>query len=90
MERSKWFRQFHKLTYKQFIDNVLLTIEHELHQTLPPRLSESLIKDMGMSDASQRAREMLREDPAIMSRREILKDRIVRLEEIKKKLYAFR
>ncbi|SJL16535.1 uncharacterized protein ARMOST_20061 [Armillaria ostoyae] len=82
-------RAYFELAYKRFIDNVPLTIEHELHQTLPPRLSESLIKDMGTSDASQRAREMLREDPAIASRREILKDRIARLEEIKKKLYAF-
>lgn len=45
---------------------------------------------MGRADGSQRAREMLREDPAIASRREILKDRIMRLEEIKNKLYAFR
>ncbi|PBK68049.1 hypothetical protein ARMSODRAFT_976320 [Armillaria solidipes] len=61
---------------KRFIDNVPLTIEHELHQTLLRRLSESLIKDMGMSDTSQRAREMLREDLVIASRREIVKDRI--------------
>ncbi|PBK68045.1 hypothetical protein ARMSODRAFT_292786 [Armillaria solidipes] len=83
-------RAYFEIAYKRFIDNVPLTIEHELHQTLLRRLSESLIKDMGTSDASQRAREMLREDPAIASRREILKDRIARLEEIKKKLYAFR
>ncbi|KAK0220837.1 P-loop containing nucleoside triphosphate hydrolase protein [Armillaria nabsnona] len=83
-------RAYFEIAYKRFIDNVPLTIEHELHQTLLSRLSESLIKDMGLPDANQRAREMFREDPAIASRRDILNDRIARLEEIKKKLYAFR
>ncbi|PBK94334.1 hypothetical protein ARMGADRAFT_90464 [Armillaria gallica] len=83
-------RAYFEIAYKRFIDNVPLTIEHELHQGLLQRLSESLIQDMGRADGSQRAREMLREDPAIASRREILKDRIARLEEIKNKLYAFR
>ncbi|KAK0501905.1 P-loop containing nucleoside triphosphate hydrolase protein [Armillaria luteobubalina] len=82
-------RAYFEIAYKRFIDNVPLTIEHELHQSLLHRLSESLIQDMGRPDGSQRAREMLREDPVIASRRKILDDRIARLEEIKKKLYAF-
>ncbi|KAG7441691.1 P-loop containing nucleoside triphosphate hydrolase protein [Guyanagaster necrorhizus] len=132
MERSKWFRRFHRvytspssyslhynlrpsppppalettedeevlhvmakvrayfeLAYKRFIDNIPLTIEHELHQPLLPRLSESLIKDMGGPDARERARELLREDPVIAMRRDVLKDRIERLEEIRRKIYAF-
>ncbi|SJL16534.1 uncharacterized protein ARMOST_20060 [Armillaria ostoyae] len=83
-------RAYFEMAYKRFIDNVPLTIEHELHQTLPHRLSESLIKDMGGPDARERARELFREDPVIASRREILKDRIARLEEIRRRLYSFR
>ncbi|KAK0476319.1 P-loop containing nucleoside triphosphate hydrolase protein [Armillaria novae-zelandiae] len=83
-------RAYFEIAYKRFIDNVPLTIEHELHQSLLHRLSESLIQDMGRPDGSQRAREMLREDPAITSKRKILTERIARLEEIKNKLSAFR
>ncbi|KAK0214372.1 P-loop containing nucleoside triphosphate hydrolase protein [Armillaria fumosa] len=83
-------RAYFEIAYKRFIDNIPLTIEHELHHSLLHHLSESLIQDMGRPDGSQRAKEMLREDPAIASRRQILKDRIARLEEIRKKLYAFR
>ncbi|KAK0441222.1 uncharacterized protein EV420DRAFT_1315586 [Desarmillaria tabescens] len=83
-------RAYFEMAYKRFVDNIPLTIEHELHQTLLPRLSESLIKDIGGPDASERAKELLREDPAIASRRNVLKDRITRLEEIRNKLYAFK
>ncbi|KAK0200154.1 P-loop containing nucleoside triphosphate hydrolase protein [Desarmillaria ectypa] len=82
-------RAYFEMAYKRFIDNIPLTIEHELHQTLLPRLSQSLIIDMGGPDASERTEELLREDPAIASRRIVLKDRIARLEEIRSRLYAF-
>ncbi|KAK0439518.1 P-loop containing nucleoside triphosphate hydrolase protein [Desarmillaria tabescens] len=83
-------RAYFEMAYKRFIDNIPLTIEHELHQTLLPRLSESLIKDMGGSNASERAKELLTEDPEIALRRSVLQERIARLEEIKRRLYAFR
>ncbi|KAK0220838.1 P-loop containing nucleoside triphosphate hydrolase protein [Armillaria nabsnona] len=83
-------RTYFEMAYKRFIDNVPLTIEHEMHQTLPDRLSESLIKDMGGPDARERARELFREDPVIASRRGVLQDRIARLEEIRRRLYSFR
>ncbi|KAK0443665.1 P-loop containing nucleoside triphosphate hydrolase protein [Desarmillaria tabescens] len=83
-------RAYFEMAYKRFIDNIPLTIERELHQTLSSRLYQSLIRDMGGSDALERARDLLREDPAIASRRIILQDRIARLEEIRSRLYAFR
>ncbi|KAK0441267.1 P-loop containing nucleoside triphosphate hydrolase protein [Desarmillaria tabescens] len=82
-------REYFEIAYKRFIDNIPLTIEHELHQTLLPRLSESLIKDMGGQNASERAKELLTEDPEIAMRRNVLQERIARLEEIKRRLYAF-
>ncbi|KAK0200177.1 P-loop containing nucleoside triphosphate hydrolase protein [Desarmillaria ectypa] len=82
-------RAYFELAYKRFVDNIPLTIEHELHQTLLPRLSESLIKDMGGPGASERAKELLSEDPEIALRRSALQDRIARLEEIRRRLYAF-
>lgn len=81
---------YFEVAYKRFIDNVPLTIEHELHQTLSDRLLESLIKDMGGPNAHERARELFREDPVIASRRSVLQERIARLEEIRGRLYSFR
>ncbi|KAK0443664.1 P-loop containing nucleoside triphosphate hydrolase protein [Desarmillaria tabescens] len=50
---------------------------------------KSLIKDMGGQNASERAKELLTEDPEIAMRRNVLQERIARLEEIKRRLYAF-
>ncbi|KAK0214373.1 P-loop containing nucleoside triphosphate hydrolase protein [Armillaria fumosa] len=83
-------RTYFEVAYKRFIDNVPLTIEHELHQSLSERLLESLIKDMGGPNAHERARELFREDPDIASRRSVLQERIARLEEIRGRLYSFR
>ncbi|KAK0476320.1 P-loop containing nucleoside triphosphate hydrolase protein [Armillaria novae-zelandiae] len=83
-------RTYFEVAYKRFIDNVPLTIEHELHQSLSDRLFQSLIKDMGGPNAHERARELFREDPVIASRRSVLQERIARLEEIRGRLYSFR
>jgi hypothetical protein len=73
------------------IDYIPLTIEHELNQTLANNFETSLLKSLFEEpDASDVMKALLREDPALTTKRASLEERRVRLTEIKQRLDNFR
>ena len=74
---------------QRFIDNVPLTIEHEINQTLASTLERILFEAIVKGGNSEQLKDWVREDKAIAEKRKFLEGRRARLVLIKEKVDAF-
>ena len=74
---------------QRFIDNVPLTIEHEINQTLASTLERTLFEAVVKGGDSEQLKDWVREDKVIAEKRKFLEGRRARLVLIKEKVDAF-
>ncbi|ESK90666.1 hypothetical protein Moror_4130 [Moniliophthora roreri MCA 2997] len=81
-------RAYFKVAYKRFIDNIPMTIEHELSQEFAKRLHKRLSMVL-LSYNEQQIKELMAEKPEIPKKRLALLSDISRLQEISRLLEEF-
>lgn len=76
------------VSYKRFVDNIPLAVDHDFVQGVGKDIQSALLKGIlaGGVDASQRCKELIQESPAVSSRREELQKKHDRLEVAKQEL----
>ena len=76
---------------QRIIDDIPRIVDHDFVQALGKHLHETLVEGFGIGseNATERARIYLAEDPDDVARREELKAKEQRLEEVLKKLFNF-
>ncbi|KAL5531192.1 hypothetical protein ACEPAG_4068 [Sanghuangporus baumii] len=81
-------RAYFFVAYKRIVDNVPLAIEHALNQGLAESIKKALLQklNLGATDAAERLKELMEEDPDIALKREALKNKIENLEKIEAEL----
>lgn len=80
---------YFQVAYKRFIDNVPLTIEHEMNQTLALTLERILFEAVVKGGDSEQLKDWVREDKVVAEKRKFLEGRRARLVLIKEKIDAF-
>ncbi|KIK61582.1 hypothetical protein GYMLUDRAFT_224459 [Collybiopsis luxurians FD-317 M1] len=75
---------------KRFVDHIPLGIEHQLSQFFAKNIEQALIENvMSGPDVAGRMKDLLSEDEDIANKRQFLQQRLVRLKEIREKLFQF-
>ncbi|KAF5313846.1 hypothetical protein D9619_013079 [Psilocybe cf. subviscida] len=79
---------YFQVSYKRLVDNVPLTIEHELHQALSDGIEKALLSPVfgGIADGQVDINSLLRENPELEAKRNALHKREQCLRRIKDKL----